>query len=168
MDIQLLPKGTIRIRGKTATLAVEPKETVSADATLILVKDRAFREVTDSRLTVLGAGEYEISGVKLTAFSYGKDLSFDIRIDGIELLLCKAETLSPSQAGSKDYDVVLTSVDDSVSPSVVTALSPRVVVLFGQNASAAARDLGKQPLVVKKFYATKEKLPAEMEVVVLG
>lgn len=175
MDIVLLPKGTIKIRSKRAALSVDPvpaeRAKASSDASLFLQKG-VFQSVLPEgvRLAVVGTGEYEIAGIKITVKG-GEDghLIYDIRVDGTELLLGRAEAIRRVQEyDMKEYAIVVVRVDGQLNASALTAVSPRVVVLYGAKAGEAARQLGKQSSPLAKVQVTTEKLPEEMEVMVLG
>ena len=65
--------------------------------------------------------------------------------------------------------IAILNVDDGFSSSFITNLEPKIVVLYGDKKENAANLLGKGTLpATKKFTVTKDKLPEEMEVVVLG
>lgn len=174
MDVVLFPKGTIKIRSKRAALTVDPvpaeRAKASSDVSLFLQKGVMQSVLPEGvRLSVAGPGEYEIAGVKITVKGEDGHLIYNIRVDGTELLLGRAEAIRGVQEHDmKEYTIVVVRVDGQLNASALTALSPRVVVLYGAKAGEAARQLGKQSSPLAKVQVTTEKLPEEMEVMVLG
>lgn len=168
VDIALLPKGTIRIRGKHVSFAVDPKEKIPSNAIFLLRKGNSFVASGEERLVVDGPGDYEVGGGKVTVFAQEDNLVYAIRLDGLEVLLAHGASLWRSQEAVADYHVVLALIDGSFDESVIPSLSPHVVALFGDKAKEAAKSLGKEVVSTRKFQTSVEKLPAEMQVVVLA
>lgn len=173
MEISTLSKNALKIRSKYATLIVDPSSEMAktpSDGVLLLKSKHALlSKVEGQRLLVEGPGEFEIKGVKISAFDSNEHIAYDIRIDGLEIFVAKAEALQKTSEKVKDYHIVVVRADSNLNQSVITALSPQVVVLYGEKAKEEAKSLGKEVTqTVSKYQTTLEKLPVEMEVVVLG
>lgn len=173
MDVTLLAKGTLKLRSKGATLVVDPTVSDRAkaeDADVVLLMQRGgVPEMLppSARLVVAGSGEYEIAGVKITATKKGEYLVYAIRVDSTEMLLARSESLKAVEEGNmKEFPVVVLRVDETVNASLLTALSPRVVILYGRAAEGAASALGGGS-ASSKVNVTTQRLPQEREVVVL-
>lgn len=173
MEIVNVSKDCLKIKGKTGSLLIDPSSDMAktvADAILLLSQKKAtVSKVEGYRLVVEGPGEFEVSGVKISAFELANHVSYDIRVDGVEILVTQAEVLQTAADKAKDFHIVVIRTDLPLNQSVITALSPQVVVLYGDKAKEEAKTLGKEiTQSVSKYQTTVEKLPAEMEVVVLG
>lgn len=171
MDVTLLEKNSLKIRGKHAGLVVNPVVKTTADAVLLLgnAPEVNTSKVEGQRLVIEGAGEYEISGAKISAFGSKKDLAYEIALDGLDVFLANGETLKKSHDAKRECQVLILYSDSLSDESLITALSPSLVVLYGEKAQEAAKTLGKESLgpAEKKFSITADKLPEEMKVVVL-
>ncbi len=64
MEIALVSKSSLRIKGKSASFLVDPQSDAAVNAFLLLNPDEEF--ISEQAVTVSGAGEYEIGGVKIT------------------------------------------------------------------------------------------------------
>lgn len=171
MDVTLLEKNSLKIRGKQAGFAVNPTVKTTADAVLLLGNppEVNISKVEGQRLVIEGAGEYEVSGAKISAFGNKKDLAYEIALDGLDIFLANGETLKKSHDAKRECQVLILYSDSLSDESLITALSPSVVILYGEKAQEVAKTLGKESLgpSEKKFSVTSDKLPEEMKVVVL-
>ncbi|MBI3069980.1 MAG: hypothetical protein HYY87_01580 [Candidatus Levybacteria bacterium] len=171
MDVTLLDTNSLKIRGKHAGLVVNPSVKAAGDAVLLLGEMASdTSKVEGQRLVVEGAGEYEVSGVKISAFGEKSELAYEITLDGLEIFLANTKTLKKTHDAKRECQILILYADSLSDQSLITALSPSVVVLYGEKAQELAKGLGKDSSVSseKKFSITADKLPEEMEVVVLG
>lgn len=174
MEVSLLSKDTIRIKGKQASVVIDPVKTVKptpADAILIFnnLLTHDFTKIEGSRLLITGSGEYEIGGVKVSSFVIATELTYQVIVDGVEILVIKGGSLEAAKDKAREYNMVIVLADSDFDSSHLTNFSPRVTILYGEAAEAAAKNLGKEELKkVAKYVTTREKLPEETEVVILG
>ncbi len=85
------------------------------------------------------------------------------------LLLTESKVLKKLQKDLGESQAVVLKANEPLDGSAVAALSPRIVILYGEHALEIAKSLGKEGIApVSKYATTLEKLPEEMEVVVLG
>ncbi|HUD05047.1 MAG TPA: hypothetical protein VMR59_03600, partial [Patescibacteria group bacterium] len=67
------------------------------------------------------------------------------------------------------YQVVIINADTDASESMITAMEPSIVVLYGLKAKETAKALGKEAVSVQsKISFAEDKLPEETQVLVLG
>lgn len=173
MDISLLSKNSLRLKIKKTTLIIDPNSSIAkieADAVIAISKDIDESRVNDARVLLNGAGEYEVNGLKISATGTNEDLLFSFSLDEIGIALVKASVLSKiSQDKIKDYEVVIVNADTDISQSVITSMEPRVIVLYGEKAMEAAKNLGKEdPVAVSKLSVSEDKLPEETEIYLLS
>ncbi len=85
MEIALLPKSVLRVKGKTATFAINPQSPIPANAVLLFEPGAEFD--ADESVVLNGAGEYEIGGVKITGLRNEKSVLYSMNIDGMEVVI---------------------------------------------------------------------------------
>ena len=172
MDISIIDGNSIKLKGKQATFIVDPSKQMpktSADAVILLDGEENIdvSRVTDSRIILNGQGEYEVSGVKIAGMKTPKGTLYKLSIDGISIILGFATELKTE--GFNACQVALINTGSDFNESFVTALEPKMTVLYGEQKLEAAKALGKESAIpVSKVTTSKEKLPVEMEVAVLG
>lgn len=171
MEVSLIESQSIKIKSKKANFVIDPFEKLPktpADAVLVLSENYNTDKVSDFRLVIKSVGDYEVGGVKISGISLEGNIVYDLRADGVEVLLAKASSMTKVTDKIEDAQVAIINADAAVNPAVVTALEPRVVVLYGENSQEAAKALGKETAEkVSKFAAAEGKLPEEMQVVIL-
>lgn len=175
MDIAALSTSSIKIRSKHATFIVNPIKEIpktSADAILLLNHDAdtSVQRVLDYRVVINGPGEYEIGSVKVSGILIDSGFVYTMFADGLFIILGKASNVSKiKDSNISPCSIAVLNVDDSLSDSSITSLDPKVVVLYGSGKEEGAKTLGKAGTVsIQKFTISKDKLPQETEVVVLG
>lgn len=171
MDISLLDTKSVKVKGKQTTLVVDPVSAMSkitADAVLLLAHKAspALSKIENPRLVINGAGEYEIGGVKITTQQYEKDLAYEIKIDGIEILVLNESALQKFHDKAREYNILLICSDGVIDASLVTSHAPSSVLFFGPKALESAKAFGNGK-TTQKYQITLEKLPEEMEIVAL-
>lgn len=167
MEIALLPKNGIKIKGKSATIAVDSPDKGSYQA--VLVVDKLIENsVQEEHIVIVGPGEYEIAGVKITGLQMEKGMLYTLTVDGVRIALGKLSALTLSQSKLQEQDMVLVLCDVSESASFVTAIAAHVVLFYGEKAAEVAQTFGKEQVKsMTKYQTTKEKLPTEVETILL-
>lgn len=172
MDIQILGDNTLKIKNKKATLAIDPKEGVAKfDADAILAMDKVFDQsrVNESRVTINAVGEYEISGLKVSGIKSEEDIMYGLISENSNVLIAKSSSLEKISADKMgDYKIVIINADSDLNQSIVTAMEPRVVILYGEKAKEGAKALGKDNISSSsKISISEDKLPEELDVMLL-
>lgn len=173
MDISILSKNSIKIRSRHASIIVDPSvdgSKVSSDAVILLNYNNVdLSRAMDYRIVINGPGEYEISGVKVLGIKGDRGFVYSMAADGLSVIFGKSSEVSKIKDDTFLCQIAILNVDDEFSSSIVTKLEPKIVVLYGDNKESGAKILGKESTPpIKKFTITKEKVPEEMEVVMLG
>jgi hypothetical protein len=85
MDITLLSKNSIKIRGKKAAFIIDPLDIQknNADAIILLSKKADLSKVDEYRVVISGTGEYEVAGVKISGVKAGEGVVFSFFMDGV-------------------------------------------------------------------------------------
>lgn len=175
MEITSLTNKTVKIKGKKASLVIDPqldlKTKTSTDAVLLTKRAEPFdlSKVENQRVVIDAPGEFEVEQVKISGFIYDEDLIYDVGMDGINILILKSGLLKKFQDTSKDYHILLLNTDSVVDSSLVTSIAPRVLILYGEKAGDFEKLFGKEDTQkTSKFLTTLDKLPQEMQILMLG
>lgn len=173
MDISVLDYNSIKIHSKHATFVVDPSERgskISCDAVIYLNNtSENLTKAVEYRTIIKGPGEYEINGVKFLGVKGNKGFVYSMTADGLSVVFGKTSDISKLKDDTYLSQIVILNVDEEINSSVLTKLEPKIVALYGENKEGAAKILGKDNLpLIKKYTVLKDKMPEEMEVVVLG
>lgn len=171
MDISIVSKNSIKLKGKLATFIVDPSKEmpkIQADAVILLNSDYIdVSRVGDFRIIINGAGEYEINGVKISGTTTPKGVLYKLLIDDLSIIL--GRTSESKTEGFSSCQIAVINTDAEFNESFVTALEPKITVIYGNAKAESAKVLGlENPTFVPKVTITKEKLPEKMEVIILN
>lgn len=168
MDLTVLDKNSIKIKGKKSTLVVDPTSKspkTPADAVLLLGTDGSVERVEGKRLVVNDDGEYEVGGIKITGASHlDSGIVYNLNIDSTQTILARTSTLEKLTDTANEAQIAILNVDSPLNESIIAALEAKVIVLYGEKANEGLKALGKQDLPsTKKVTVGREKLPEESE-----
>lgn len=172
MDISIIDSNTVKLKSRQAAFIVDPSKQMpktSADAIILLdgKENIDVARVTDSRIIISGPGEYEVGGVKISGIKTPKGTIYRFSIDEISVILGYA--IEAKTEGFNACQIAIVNTNSDFSESFVTALEPKMTVLYGEKKLESAKALGKESVIpVSKISISKDKLPMEMEVAVLG
>ncbi|HUD09559.1 MAG TPA: hypothetical protein VMR77_02040, partial [Patescibacteria group bacterium] len=135
MDVQILGQDSLKIKSKKTTLAIDPVTSIQkfdADAILLTGIEGDANRVTNYRVIIDGVGEYEVSGLKIVGLQADGDLVFSLISENVRTLVGKVSSLKQISAEKiGDYQVVIINADTDASESMITAMEPSIVVLYG-------------------------------------
>jgi hypothetical protein len=173
MDIQIFDNETLKLKIKKTNLAIDPKTKISkfdADAVLVINKDSDPSRINESRVTINSAGEYEVSGLKISGIKAEDDLLYGLTSENSGLLIANASSLGKISSDKLgDYQIVIINADADLNQSLITALEPSVIILYGEKRKEGAKLLGKENASSSsKITISEDKLPEELDVMLLG
>ena len=176
MDVVLLDKNSIKIKGKNSSFVVDPAAKMpktAADAVILLEDDGEGYDVTrvdNYRVLLKGQGEYEVGAVKVSGQKSGNTFIYSLDVDSLGVLLGRTSALNKNHQEAKDYKVLILNVDSNIDQALITSFEARSIILYGDGVNKeSGKALGKgEADNVKKISVTNEKLPAEIQVVILG
>ena len=154
--------------------------------------------ITDTVLKITGPGEYEVNGVSITGVSTfhdkekgsqrGRNTVYNVNIDGLNIVHLGdlGHTLSEDQIeeiGTTDILLVpvgsVYTIDAKTASDVVSQLEPKIVIPMHYSLPGLKFELGPVENFLKemgfdaveplpKLSITKDKLPDELQVIVLN
>ena len=179
MEIALLAKNSLKIKGKHTSFVVDPPTFAEASNFAKAASDKSagkqekleykggMRIHTDA-VVIDGPGEYEIGGVKISGTRSEGEVLYNLNVEGVEILLGKLSALEKQQHKLKEQDIVVAYVDSMTNASFVTSLASSVVIYYGEQASELVAKFGKGNVVtMQKYSGLAGKLPQEVETVIL-
>lgn len=195
MEITYLGHAAFRIKGKSTTVVTDPyapnevgpkfPKHITADIVTVS-KDHpdhnAIHQVEGTAYVVNGPGEYEIKGVGVIGLSTfhddeqgvkrGKNTIYRIEMDGLSLVHLGdlGHTLSVTDVDNLDgVDILIIAAGTAVS--LIHEIEPSIVIPLRHSRdelTAFLKEIGKEDVVPQpKLTVTKEKLPEQMQVVIL-
>lgn len=169
MEIAILPKQSLRIKSKQASLVVDQQDKAEYNGALILAKTVSELSHPDSEIVINAPGEYEVGGIKITGVRYESEMVYTLLVDGVEIVLGKISILNKMHAKLSDNNVVAVYCDTAEDSSFLTSLATNVIVLYGDKAEEVAQTFGPDKVKkMAKYSSAREKLPTEVETVLLA
>ncbi len=185
MDVALLGNETIRIKGKQGVVVVDPRTLTTktdADGVLLLTEEKSpsFPKVESYRVVIQGGGEYEISSIKITGTKDNADILYEIRVDGLSMLVATTDMLEKLREKLGEYHVAVLKTTSVLNEEAIAALQPKIVAFYGEKAKETYDLLTKdfqqseegkanaKAMHAQKFSATNERLPSELQIIWLG
>lgn len=168
MEIAWVAKQGLRIKGKNATLLVNPlDETAEHDATIYFPFAKISNKYT--AVPINGPGEYEVGGVKISGVKQKDQTIYSVTVDGVDILLGDLEAIEKLQHKVKEHNIVLIRTEVENDASFVNGLATNVVILYGDKAKEVLEKFAKEGLQeLNKYSSTKDKLPQEIQTILLS
>lgn len=168
MEISIVPQSALRIKGKQMTIGVDQIDKNNSRGTIILHGNPKDFKAQDDHVIINGAGEYEVGGIKINGTRSGQRVLYSMNVDGVEVLVGKISTLDAMQHKLKEHHIVIALCDELVTASFLTSLASNVVIFYGEKAAETSQAFGKDSVKpMPKYSTTKDKLPQEVETVIL-
>lgn len=170
MEITLLSKDSLRIKGKHTTLGINPADKSAVlNASILIGNLPSSRiKIPNDSVVIDGPGEYEVGGIKISGMRNNRDIVYQCIVDGITVSIGSIAALDKTQTKLGESDIVVVLADMTTDASFITNFSPRAVVFFGENGSEVVQTFAKENVKeLSKYQTTLEKLPVEMETVLL-
>lgn len=174
MDIMLLPGDALRLKGKNTTLVLNPTTSTTkteADAIILLDKFLNFSDskIEGSRITIIGPGDYEVGGTKITAHKVFEKLAVRVDLDNVKVLVGNGEAIEKIQDKVEDSDIIVVNANDKFNYSALASLEPKVLIVYGALKDEVGKSLGKESSEkLNKYATTADKLPQELQFIVFG
>lgn len=170
MEIALIGNDSVRIKGKHSAFVVHPTNKVSGvNGVLYFTTDAVDASKIDPGIVIIkGPGEYELAGIKIAGFRFSGDTIYSLTVDSMEILVGNASSIEKDHAKLSNHKIVLLFVDTAIDAAFISALEPKTVLFFGSKAEETLQQLAKEGFRKEsKYQVTIDKLPAEMETILL-
>ena len=173
MEITYFGSTSFRIKGKSAIVVVDPSSGKLPKHTTADIVTGSTGEVEENPYVVNGPGEYEIKGVGIIGHSTDKATIYRFEIDGVSIVHLGniQRALTAAEVDMLDGVDILLTPPGSFVGSLITEIEPSVVIPMGytnEERAAFLKEMGKEDVVAQpKLSITKDKLPEQMQVVIL-
>ena len=169
MEIALLPKSGIRIKGKLTTVAVDAVDKVSASAVLSVITPVAQLASPEEGINIFGVGEYEIGGIKVMGKRSNNQMMYSLIVDGVTIFVGGLVSLEKMHQKLAEYNIVVVICNEEGATSFLTSIASNVVIFYGEKAKVVSESFSKENVKVSnKYSSTKDKLPEELETILLA
>lgn len=157
MDITYLGQASFKIRGRTASVVIDPVKSIEAD---IIVPGPI----------VAGPGEYEIKGISILGFKNAENTIFVYEVDGMRICYLKNvdQNVSDTMIESLgDIDILLISVGGKAA-EIITNIEPTITIPMNfDSPEEFIKQVGMAVERLPKLLIKKEELGENQKVVVL-
>lgn len=168
MEIAVLPKNALKLKGKQTTLVVNPSDKATPYSGAILLGP-AVKPSSMDGVVISGPGEYEVGGIKISGTREGSDMVYTMIIDGVGILLGETEAIVKTQGKLKENNVAILFTSTVTDASLATGLATNAVLFYGEKADEVVRTFAKENVkTMPEYQITSEKLPQEIETVLLA
>lgn len=168
MEISLVPQSALRIKGKQMTIGIDQIDKNNSRGTIVLNRNPDDFKAQEDHVLIDGAGEYEVGGIKINGTRSGQNVLYSMNVDGVEVLIGKISALDAMQHKLKEHHIVVALCDGIVTATFLTSLASNVVMFYGEKAVEISQAFGKDTVKpMAKYTTTKDKLPTEVETIIL-
>lgn len=174
MDVTVLGSKTIKLRGKRASLVINPANGISkteAEGIILLgdYEDKNYSKIEGQRIIISGQGEYEVGGAKISAIKQDKGLVCLIDSDGVKVLAGEGKSIEKVYEKIDSCNVAIVYTNEDFDEDVLPKIEPNVILLFGDKKEEVGKALGKDlPQEVSKYSVTVDKLPEDPQIYLLS
>lgn len=170
MEITSVSSTSLRIKSKQATIVVNPHDASATYSAAVIFQTEATKlKIAKDILVVNGPGEYEVGGLKISGTRYDENVVYTFVVDEVWVLLVDNKTLAKYHQKLQDMDIVIVSINSEEDPSVATNVANAAVLYIGDKANEVVTKYSKEGLTkTNKFSTTKDKLPTEVQQILLS
>src|SRR5438046_1510882 len=105
MEIAVLPKQALRLKGKKSTFVINPQEKLEGYNAALYT--RPITSFDSEIVKIAGAGDYEVAGVKIVGMRTEDSIVYSMNIDELEILVGEIKALEKMQHKLKEHTVVV-------------------------------------------------------------
>jgi len=121
---------TLKISTKRGYILIDPD--ASEDAKVIILSDNSDQDIqqTPENLVIYGPGDYEASGILIKGTRPATETMYSIDASEGRMLFVPSSSIS-KLADETEYDAIVVKALAPVNESELSALSPNLVVVYG-------------------------------------
>ena len=130
MELTVPAISTLKINTKKGYILIDPE--TGEDAKVVILSDGSEKDIvqTPENLVIYGPGDFEASGILIKGTRTDFESMYSIDADEGRVLVVQSSSLS-KLADEDDYDAVIVKVVDQIDEAAVTAISSKLVVVYG-------------------------------------
>ena len=170
MEVSILPKNILRIKSKQATFLVDATEKLTGINAMLSLQTLTSDLEEEGVVIIDGPGDFEIGGVKISGLRSNTEIVYSLVLDGVDLMLGTVAALEKIQHKVKEHALVVLKADENspLDAAFVTGLATNVLVAYGPKGKTLIDSFGKEnPQTLNKYSVTKDKLPLEVQTILL-
>jgi hypothetical protein len=169
MEIAILSQDSIRVKGKSSSIVINPQnKSVPLQAAILIGVQQGKNFNPEEGIVIDGPGEYEIGGVKISGMRGKDEVVYSMTVDGVAIALGTLTALSAAQQKIKEHNIVVSLTMTEMEAAFVTSIAVNSVLFYGPVADKVVSNFAKEGVKeMSKYSTTLDKLPQEMETVLL-
>lgn len=123
---------TLRINTKKGYILVDPDS--SEDAKIIILSDNSMQDIpqTSDNLVIYGPGDFEASGILIKGTRQDRETMYSVDTGEGRVLVVSSTSIA-KLADEDDFDVVVVKATGSVDEAALSALTSKLVVVYGED-----------------------------------
>jgi len=170
MEITVQSPASLKIKGKHASVFINPQDKTSSYNAAILIGNPAkvLLKIRDDVVIIDGPGEYEAGGIKITGLKAGTQTVYTLSIDSVDVVIGEKSALEKVYQKLKEQSVAIIQADALADASFIPSVGLNARILYGVHAretvDSFAKDTKKESA---KYVITVDKMPLEPETVLL-
>ncbi len=171
MEIASVGTNSIRIKGKNASVVINPEEkNITYNAAILIGNpQKSLLKLSEENVLIDGPGEYEAGGIKMTGIKADAQTVYSITVDGVEILLGDREALEKVHQKMKDHHVAVIFANTFGNVSFASSLAMSAILFTGEKGRESIDTIAKdQKKEVPKYSISADKLPSEAETILLS
>ncbi len=173
MDIILIGEKSIRVKGKNASVVINPVTGISKTEAEGIVITENYPDFSDSkiegsRITIKGPGEYEVGGIKISLIPAEGKAVARLNVDNVSVIIGSGSSIEKIKDKIEGSNIVVFNAESEFNYSSLSSLEASVIIAYGKLREEVGKSLGKEVVSVSKFSTTADKLPTEMQFVILS
>lgn len=130
MELTIPQKNTLKINSKKGCILIDPDAIEDAKIIIQSDPDAPMLDSTQDTLVIYGPGDFEASGVLIKGSKLDGGVSYSIDADDSRIIFAKSTSIS-RLTDEDDYDAVVIKAVEPVEESVLSAISSKLVVVYG-------------------------------------
>lgn len=170
MEITLQSTNSLKIKGKHASVFINPQDKTANYNAAILIGNpaKSTLKIRDDVVVINGPGEYEAGGIKITGIKAELQTVYTLSIDNVDLVIGSKDALEKVYQKLKEQAVAVIQADSEGDCSFISSLGLSARVIYGgkarETADSFAKDTKKES---SKYVISYDKLPIEAETILL-
>lgn len=165
MEIQKLSPTSIKIKGKAASIAVDPESKTDAEIIIATrpLESLALDKAENQRLIVSGPGEYEAGGISIagkqqkSAMPAGRQGFIYQIFEGVKIMLVSSDNIS-QVPDDEEFDCLIIKVVTDFKDDTLGPISRKCTVLYGNLSLATIKSENSQDIQKINLKKTQEIL----------